>query len=377
MATVDWFCAQFFTYVFNLWGLDFILNFADEVSLGEIFIVFVVILALHAMINIFSSHLVALFNNISVFWHCVGVVVIIGVLIIVPDNHQSADFVFTERINNSGFDMGMYWFYILPTGLLLTHVHGHRLRRLGARRRGDPRRPVISAAKGSTVGRAVGADRMVRAAGDHVRGVRRGCRQRRRRHVARDLPERDERGLGRARDPDLGDRAVLLRHGLRHELLAHVLRVLCATAPPPATGSGPASTDSVAPVAAVLGSCLLAGILTLPALSGNAAGVPVAFFAVVSIGVIGLYIAYVMPVFLRWRKGDAFQQGAWNLGNKWRWLNPIAVAWVTITSIYFCLPFYGPAAAWWTTPSTGTRPTSRRWCWASCSSPITLARCSA
>ena len=120
VATVDWFCAQFFTYVFNLWGLDFILNFADEVSLGEIFIVFVVILALHAMINIFSSHLVALFNNISVFWHCVGVVVIIGMLIIVPDNHQSADFVFTERINNSGFGMGMYWFYILPTGLLLT-----------------------------------------------------------------------------------------------------------------------------------------------------------------------------------------------------------------------------------------------------------------
>ena len=45
---------------------------------------------------------------------------IIGILIIVPDNHQSADFVFTERINNSGFSLGMYWYYILPTGLLLT-----------------------------------------------------------------------------------------------------------------------------------------------------------------------------------------------------------------------------------------------------------------
>ena len=101
------------------------------------------------------------------------------------------------------------------------------------------------------------------------------------------------------------------------------------------------------PVAAVIGSCVLAGILTLPALSGNSAGVPVAFFAVVSIGVIGLYIAYVIPVYLRWRKGAAFKQGAWNLGNKWRWINPIAVGWVAITSIYFCLPFYGPAAVWW------------------------------
>jgi hypothetical protein len=92
----------------------------------------------------------------------------------------------------------------------------------------------------------------------------------------------------------------------------------------------------------------MAFILTLPALTGNAAGVPVAFFAVVSIGVISLYLAYVTPVYLRWRRGDAFQQAeGWNLGNKWRWLNPIAVAWVIITSIYFCLPFYGPAAVWW------------------------------
>jgi len=120
VATVDWFCAQFAGTLFNLWGLDFILNFADEVSLTEIFVVFVVILALHALINIYSSNLVALFNNISVFWHCVGVAVIIAILIFVPDKHQSADFVFTERINNSGFSMDMYWFYILPTGLLLT-----------------------------------------------------------------------------------------------------------------------------------------------------------------------------------------------------------------------------------------------------------------
>ena len=92
--------------MFNLWGLDFIMNFADAVSLEEIFILFVVILGLHALINIYSSHLVALFNNISVFWHCVGVVIIIAILIIVPDRHQSVDFVFTERINNSGFSNG-------------------------------------------------------------------------------------------------------------------------------------------------------------------------------------------------------------------------------------------------------------------------------
>ena len=74
---------------------------------------------------------------------------------------------------------------------------------------------------------------------------------------------------------------------------------------------------------------------------------PVAFFAVVSIGVLGLYIAYVIPVYLRWRKGDSFKPGAWNLGDKYKWLNPIAVVWVIITSIYFMLPFYGPPAVFW------------------------------
>jgi hypothetical protein len=49
-----------------------------------------------------------------------GVAVILAVLIIVPDKHASADFVFTERFNNSGFPDSMFWFYVLPLGFLLT-----------------------------------------------------------------------------------------------------------------------------------------------------------------------------------------------------------------------------------------------------------------
>jgi amino acid transporter len=72
-------------------------------------VVFAVILILHALVNIYSSHLVALFNNVSVFVHVIGVVMIIAVLAFVPDRHQSVDFVFTETINNSGFGDGMFW----------------------------------------------------------------------------------------------------------------------------------------------------------------------------------------------------------------------------------------------------------------------------
>ncbi len=67
-------------------------------------------------------------------------------------------------------------------------------------------------------------------------------------------------------------------------------------------------------------------ILTLPALKGNKDGVTVAFTAVVSIGVIGLYVAYVIPIFLRWRMGDEFEPGPWTLGKKYKWMAPISRA---------------------------------------------------
>jgi len=67
-----------------------------------------------------------------------------------------------------------------------------------------------------------------------------------------------------------------------------------------------------------------------------------AYAAVTSIAVIGLYIAYVIPTFLRLRQGTNFQRGPWHLG---RWSKPvgiIAVTWVVIITILFMLPQVGP-----------------------------------
>src|SRR4029079_8347916 len=127
VASVDYILAFFSTTLFGLWGWDLgFVNFADDQHLiAEIFWMFALILALHALINITSHGLLALFNSISVWWHVVGVLVIIGILAFVPDHHQSADFVFTERINNSGFvggatGGGTVWVLVLPVGFLLT-----------------------------------------------------------------------------------------------------------------------------------------------------------------------------------------------------------------------------------------------------------------
>src|SRR6266702_5623551 len=78
-------------------------------------------------------------------------------------------------------------------------------------------------------------------------------------------------------------------------------------------------------------------VLGLPYLGNSTA-----YAAVTSIAVIGLYVAYVLPTFLRLRLGSAFVRGPWHLG---RWSTPIgviAVAWVAIITILFMLPTVSP-----------------------------------
>jgi amino acid transporter len=78
-------------------------------------------------------------------------------------------------------------------------------------------------------------------------------------------------------------------------------------------------------------------ILGLPYLWNGAA-----YAAVTSIAVIGLYIAYVIPTFLRLRQGDSFKRGPWHLG-RWSYLvGTIAVVWVIFITILFMLPTASP-----------------------------------
>jgi amino acid transporter len=69
---------------------------------------------------------------------------------------------------------------------------------------------------------------------------------------------------------------------------------------------------------------------------------PTAYAAVTSIATIGLYIAYIIPTFLRRRKGDEFQQGPWHLGKWSPFIGWLGVVWVIFISILFMLPETGP-----------------------------------
>ena len=79
---------------------------------------------------------------------------------------------------------------------------------------------------------------------------------------------------------------------------------------------------------AVMITAGIAALLTLPALVEvdiNGAPVPIAFFAVVSIGVVGLYLCFAVPIYYRWKAGDSER---WAVGTcaatiagwrRWRW----------------------------------------------------------
>ena len=105
-------------------------------------------------------------------------------------------------------------------------------------------------------------------------------------------------------------------------------------------------SPSKVPNWATLFVVLFAIVITIPAYFPNHLGTPVAFLAVTSISVIGLYIAYTIPVYLRWRQGDSFVTGSWTLGSKYKWINPIAIVWVALCVIIFCLPFSPEGVPW-------------------------------
>ena len=67
-----------------------------------------------------------------------------------------------------------------------------------------------------------------------------------------------------------------------------------------------------------------------------------AYAAVTSIAVIGLYIAYVLPVLLRRIYPNNFTPGPWNLGRWSRIIGTVATIWVVFIAVLFLLPQVTP-----------------------------------
>src|SRR6202140_2890082 len=86
-AGIDGGLALFTSAFLNNW-------FGYTLDAPHILLVYAVALFLHGLLNTFGVRLVALLNDISVWWHIIGVIVIVAVLLIVPKHHQSVGFIF-------------------------------------------------------------------------------------------------------------------------------------------------------------------------------------------------------------------------------------------------------------------------------------------
>ena len=138
LASVSYGCATFLDLTLGTFSETWLAGY----SLTRTFILFLVILAMSATINIFSSHLLAVINNISVWWHVAGAAIVIAILWLLPEQHASFCDVFATTVNNTGF-FGGETGHRLPASSSCRSRRSSRSTRSPAttRRPTSPRRP--------------------------------------------------------------------------------------------------------------------------------------------------------------------------------------------------------------------------------------------
>ena len=341
LASVAYSSATFLDLTLGTLSEDWLAGY----SLKRVFVMFLIILAVVATINIFSSHLLAVINNISVWWHVAGAATVIAILIFIPDNHASVGDVFARTINNSGMwdgaTSGFGWLLlVLPISAILTQytITGYDA---SAHLSEETKSAAGAAAKGiwrSIFYSAIGGWILL---------------------LTFLFAVQDADGVSKAG----GGVAAIFNQALTSKWAAAVLfistagQLFCTTAcqtsasrmlfafsrdrAVPGHRLWSAVNSRRVPANAVIVTAVIAALITLPALVPvdiNGAPVPIAFFAVVSIGVVGLYLAFAVPIYYRWKAGDSFVVGSWNLRGHYKWMAPLALAEIIITSIVAMFP---------------------------------------
>jgi len=347
-ASVAYGCATFFDTMVGFYDTSY-----HSGHLINIFLYFCVILTLAALVNIFSSHLLAIINNTSVWWHVFGAAAIVLILIVVPNHHATIRSVFTHTINNTGFfggrtgGLGMF-FIILPVGALLTQytITGYDA---SAHLSEETKSAANAAARGiwqSIFYSAIGGWILLLAF----------------LFAVQDQAKVTAAGGGVS---TIFAQALTLKWGGTVLLISTAGQFFCTMACFTSTtrmlfafsrdGAVPGHqywsrlTAKAVPLYGVVATGFVAIVITAPALiKVDVAGVPtpVAFNAVVSIGVIGLYWCFAIPIWQRLKMGDRFVRGDWTLGSKYKVIAILALIDIVITSVSAFMPTSNLGAPW-------------------------------
>ena len=311
------------------------LLFPDLVSTesSTVFIVFTIIVALHVGLNLLHINVLSMLNSIAGWWGMIGVALIVDVLVTVP-HHQSVSFVFTETLNNSGFSGdGLGFWYIFGLGLLMSAwtITGYDASAHLSEETNNASRSVAWGMVLAVVVSGVFGFFLL---------------------VALTFAIPDVQGT-----LDAGANAIpyILTTALNEQWTTFLLFIVvvgqffCGTSSVQAAsrmmfafsrdGAVPGSrlwrkvSRNRAPVNAVIAIGVMAWLIMVPSLF-----IAVAYVVATSIAVIGLSIAFGLPILLRIRAGSAFERGAWSLGGHYKWISPLAVGWIALLCVLFLLP---------------------------------------
>jgi amino acid permease (GABA permease) len=304
---------------------------------GHVVLLYAGILVAHGLLNSFGVRVVAFLSDVSVWWHILGVLTIVIVLFVVPTHHASTSFVFTHFVNQTGFSSVFYVFLI---GLLMAQytftgydASAHMTEETHNAATAGPRGIVTSILVSLVAGfiLIVGVTYAIHGNYQSVLTSSTGV------------------------PPAQIFIDAIGRHGGELLLLICIVaQFYCGMASVTANsrmiyafsrdGAVPGSNfwhrinpRTRTPTNSIWFAVVFAFILGVPYIWS-----PTAYAAVTSIATIGLYIAYIIPTFLRRMKGDEFQQGPWHLGRWSPFIGWLGVVWVIVISILFMLPETGP-----------------------------------
>jgi amino acid transporter len=339
-ASIGFGCAIFMTSLLNL-----LWDYPN--SYGWIYFLYGLIMLGAGLINMFKVPITAALNAFSAWWHMVGVLLIVGILIIVPDNHRSVGYVFGQTINNTGFGggttTGLVFFYVFLTGLLMAQytITGYDA---SAHMSEETRSASIGAAWGMVMSVVVSVifGFILLVAVTFV--------------VPNDA---DASAAGVYVITYIWSTAMSKNWAEFLLFIAVVAQLFCTIAsttsasrmmfafsrdkavPGHQLWRRVSKVDRI-PVYTVWAIAVLAFLTPLPALWWGYVG----YSASTAVAVIGLYIAFMLPIILRLRAGEKFERGAWHLGRHYKWIDTIAILWIVFICIVFILPAYKAGVPW-------------------------------
>ncbi|HLI58421.1 MAG TPA: amino acid permease [Solirubrobacteraceae bacterium] len=335
LAGIDYGAATFTTALANLW-----FHYSNDSH--HVMYMYAAILVLHALLNIFSVRLVAFLNHVSAYWHVIGVAVIVVVLIVVPNSHQSVGWVFSKTVNNAGFGHAPFFFIFLLGFLQAQYTYtGYDA---SAHMSEETRSASLTAARGvvnSILVSAIAGYLLIMALTFSIKNLSAVTAA-----GGFAVITLLQQALGKGGAEALLFIAVMGQLFCGMSAVTAASRMLYAFSRDRATPGwrlwSRLNTSHVPYLGVILIACL-AFLLALPAWSSQTAFV---YVAITSVATIGLYIAYILPVYLRLRAGDSFDPGPWSLGRWYRVLDIVAILWVIFICILFILPTTEAAVPW-------------------------------